>query len=70
MTGHGTTNIVVNPISIASIICGLFSLAPSVKPAVPLHVTIETVRRQFHCNDDRRRKTKIILFYTHCNNYL
>jgi len=40
--------IIVNPGSIASIIRGLFFMALSILPALTLHVTIETVRQQFH----------------------
>jgi len=55
--------IVVNPVSIASIIRSLFSLVPSGLPSnhnlTILHnIIIETVGRQFHCNDDRRRRRK------------
>jgi hypothetical protein len=40
-----STEIVVNLVSIASIIRGLFSPAPTIQQANPLHITIETVER-------------------------
>jgi len=44
----GTAITIVNPGSIASIIRSLISPAPSDQPAMPLHITIETVWLQFH----------------------
>jgi hypothetical protein len=52
----GTEIIVVNPVSIASIMRGFFTpTSSSVQQAKPLHVPIEPVGRQFHWNRNRLR---------------